>query len=85
MNAKMSDVVVEVLKNDPAARVNDNRLVVQVCRRMGCELTDEQVEILCQLPNFAGIVRSRARIQAEGRFRPDAEVWKERRNHRRKQ
>lgn len=64
------DVVKQVLKDDPQSRECDNRMILLVCRRLGHDLTQEQLEMIGSLPNFAGIVRSRARIQVAGEIPP---------------
>lgn len=85
MKISISDAVIEVLKDDPLSKECDNRMILLVCQRLGHDLTQEQLEMIGSLPNLAGIVRSRARIQSAGRFRPRPEIWQQRHSHRRKQ
>jgi len=80
---RLATSVATVLAEDIAARECDNRLILLVCQKMGHALTQQQVEFIESLPKFSSIVRSRARIQAGGRFRPRPEVWEKRSNHKR--
>jgi hypothetical protein len=84
MQKRVRPVVLRVLRQDPLSRENDNRLVLAVCRELGYDLRPEQVDFISGLPSFAGIVRSRAKIQEQGRFLPPPEVWQKRHSRKRR-
>gem|GEM_PF-3552523 len=84
MRRKIKPVVMRVLKNDPLSRQDDNRLVIAVCQEMGIPLLPEHIRLLEDLPRFSSVVRTRAKIQEQGRFLPSEDVLRERRLYRRK-
>jgi len=84
MKRRVKQTVLRVLSRNAQARENDILLIWDVCREMGHELLPEQIELLSQLPNFASIIRARAKIQEQGRFRPPPDVWHERHLRQRK-
>ena len=84
MRRKIKSVVLRVLKNDPLAREDDNHLICAVCHEMGLELLPEHVRLIEALPRFSSIVRTRAKIQQQGRFLPPSNVMRERRPYRRR-
>lgn len=75
---RVQPAVLKVLRRDPRARCDDNVLIWSVCREMGYDLLPEQISLIAELPKFSSIIRSRAKIQQQGRFRPPLEVWRER-------
>ena len=81
---RVKPAVLKVLRLDPTAREDTNRLVWGVCREMGHDILPEHVEMLSQLPNFSSIIRARAKIQEMGRFRPEPSVWRSRRRNRKR-
>lgn len=81
MRRQLKPTVMRVMRDDLTARENDNHLIYAVCREMGHELLPEQLDLIHQLPNFASIVRARAKLQEQGRFLPSPTVRRERRKY----
>lgn len=71
LHKSVKDVVEEVLTDDPTARIDNRRLVLEVWDRYGLHLSPKQWELLKRLPQPETIRRHRAKIQnEEGRLRP---------------
>jgi hypothetical protein len=85
MRRSIKPTVMRVMGEDLTARENDNHLMYAVCREMGYQLLPEQLDLINRLPNFASIVRARAKLQEQGRFLPSPTVGRERRKHRQPQ
>lgn len=74
MKRSIKPFVLRVMSREPATRCDDNALVVAVCREMGFDLLPEQIALINDLPRFSSIVRTRAKIQQQGRFLPSPEI-----------
>ena len=82
MRCVVTPTVVRILSRDERAREDDNYLFLMFCREMG--LTDYE-PLPPNFPKIGSIVRIRARLQAQGRFRPREAVWHRRQRNRRKE
>ena len=73
----MSDLdklVEEVLSSAPQTRASDALLVLEVWRRLGLELTPDQVQMALSLPSSETITRCSRKFQSSGWYKADPET-----------
>lgn len=72
------DKVEKVLSIDHKARNSDRRLILEVWKQSGFELSEEQEAKFFDLPQAESIRRTRQKLQEEGLYLADKQVKRER-------
>lgn len=65
---KISDKVIQILKDSPEARNSDRELLVQYMQVEGMNLSPKQIEIFKDMASPETIRRTRQSLQEDGRF-----------------
>ena len=73
---KVKSLVEKILQENPAARNSDKKLILEVWKYQGLELTPEQQEKFMRVFSPESIRRNRQKIQAEGKYKPEEKVAK---------
>lgn len=75
---RLLPIIEDILRNNPKARDSDSELNIHVMQRLGCNLTNSQIDKLRDI-NFESIRRTRQKLQEQGKYLPSDRVGKQRR------
>lgn len=71
-------IVEHILRDSPAARMSDKRLLVEFWLTSGMGLTQQQIELFADLPSPEAITRARRKFQERGEYLPPEQIHQER-------